>query len=74
MTIQEAYSKLRLDYQDSCSHLCPLEFTSNKFDIFENEMNLSPNDPVFLLMNLYYSDRKYTDIIQLVTRDDFISN
>ncbi len=76
MTIQEAYSKLRLDYQDICLHLFPLECTSNKFDIFENEMNLNPNDPVFLWMNFYYSDRKYTEITQIekVSGADFISN
>ena len=39
-------------------------------------MSLNPNDPKLLMLNFYYSDRKYTDITQSVkvTLADFISN
>jgi hypothetical protein len=54
--------KNRFDYKGKCLNLCPLECTSTTFDIIKNEMSLNPNDPKLLMLNFYYSDRKYTDI------------
>ncbi len=75
LSIQEAYFRSDFYYKGNCSNLCPLECTSTKFDIIRNEMNLNPNDPKFLRLNFYYSDRKYTEITQSVkvTLADFIS-
>ena len=76
LSIQEAYFRSDFDYKGNCSNLCLLECTSTKFDIIRNEMNLNLNDPKFLRLNFYYSDRKYTEITQSVkvTLADFISN
>ncbi len=67
---------LKFDYKGNCSNLCPLECTSTSFDLIKNEMNLNPNVGSILMLNFFYSDRKYTEITQSikVTLADFISN
>ncbi len=77
LTNKEAHQLYnQFDYQGNCSKMCPLECTSTTFDTIENEMNLNPNDGSILMLNFFYSDRKYTEVTQSVkvTFADFTSN
>jgi hypothetical protein len=68
--------KSKFYYIGNCSNLCPLECTSTSFYLIKNEINLNSNDSKLLILNFFYSDRKYTEITQSVkvTGADFISN
>ena len=68
-----AYLLVDFDYSGNCSGKCPLECDTTSFEIFRTESRSSLN---ILLMNFYYSDHKYTEIMQIekTSMADLISN
>ena len=67
-----AWSELDFDYKGNCSKICPLECSSTSFEI--QQIDASWSDA--LIVNFYYTDRKYTEISQVVktTGAEFVSN
>lgn len=68
----QASSNFTFDFKGNCSQFCPLECSSTSFETFKNELPISCN----FLINFYFTDRKYTEISQIVktTGADLISN
>ncbi len=57
-----AYQNLKFDYIGNCSNVCPLECNTTTFDFIRSE---SRSKPDVLIMNFFYSDRKYLQISQI---------
>ena len=74
MSITLAYDLLVFDVKGNCSRICPLECVSTSFSVLQSEISNFESDQLWL--NFHYSDRKYTEISQLVktTEADLVSN
>jgi hypothetical protein len=71
------YMDKSFNYEVECSRFCPMECTSNTFEIHQNEVEIiGRTNSYYLTANFFFIENKYTEITQLVkiTEADLVSN
>ncbi len=58
--------KMKFNYQGNCSQYCPLECSSNIFEISEDINTLDGDASNFLWINFFYIDNQYIELNQTV--------
>lgn len=62
-------------YEDNCLHMCPLECSTQTFDVNVNYILATGVSPTSLRLNIFYANSKYTELVQIVktSKSDMVS-
>lgn len=73
ISLEEAAYELSFSYKKNCSEFCPLECSSNSYELHVVELSIAIDS---IYINFYYTDRNYVEVSQSIktTAADLIAN